>query len=161
MVCYCYLDTPLGRMLLVQRGERLTQAEFDALPPREGTEQVTPLLARAKSQLTQYFQGRRKAFSLPLAPQGTPFQQRVWKALGEIPYGQTRSYGEIARQVGSPRGARAVGMANHRNPIAVLIPCHRVVGQKGKLVGYAGGLWRKEKLLALESEGQKDLSSQE
>lgn len=100
--------------------------------------------------MREYFAGVRWEFTLPLAPKGTPFQQKVWEALRTIPYGQTKSYGEIARQIGSPMGARAVGMANHRNPIAILIPCHRVVGKKGELTGYAGGLWRKQALLNLE-----------
>ena len=150
MISYQLLDTPLGRMLLAQQENALIAAEFDALPRSGWVEASTPLLVSAGRQLTEYFQGRRQEFSLPLAPQGTPFQQRVWWALQTIPYGQTRSYGEIARQVNSPKGARAVGMANHRNPIAVIVPCHRVVGQNGALTGYAGGLWRKEKLLELE-----------
>ena len=150
MISYQLLDTPLGRMLLAQQENALIAAEFDALPRSGWVETSTPLLVSAGRQLTEYFQGQRQEFSLPLAPQGTPFQQRVWWALQTIPYGQTRSYGEIARQVNSPKGARAVGMANHRNPIAVFIPCHRVVGQNGALTGYAGGLWRKEKLLELE-----------
>ena len=150
MVSYQFVDTPLGRMLLAQQENALIAAEFDALPRSGWVETSTPLLALAGRQLAEYFQGQRQEFSLPLAPQGTPFQQRVWSALQTIPYGQTRSYGEIARQVNSPKGARAVGMANHRNPIAVFIPCHRVVGQNGALTGYAGGLWRKEKLLELE-----------
>ena len=107
-------------------------------------------MVQAKAQLSEYFAGTRQEFTLPLSPKGTPFQQKVWAALQTIPYGQTRSYGEIARQIGSPKAARAVGMANHHNPIAILIPCHRVVGQNGALTGYAGGLERKKALLQLE-----------
>ena len=98
----------------------------------------------------EYLAGARRDFDLPLAPQGTPFQQRVWAVLREIPYGQTRSYRELALAAGSPRGYRAVGMANHRNPIPILIPCHRAVGADGSLTGYAGGLELKRKLLELE-----------
>ena len=94
--------------------------------------------------------GRRREFQLPLAPKGTEFQQKVWKALLDIPYGETRSYGEIARAIGNPKASRAVGMANNRNPIAIIIPCHRVIGSTGKLVGYGGGLDKKEFLLNLE-----------
>ena len=140
MVYYCFCHTPLGRMLLAQEEEELILVEFDA----------APLLVQAKAQLSEYFAGTRQEFTLPLSPKGTPFQQKVWAALQTIPYGQTRSYGEIARQIGSPKAARAVGMANHHNPIAILIPCHRVVGQNGALTGYAGGLDRKKALLQLE-----------
>ena len=109
-----------------------------------------PLLGQAKQQLAEYFAGQRQAFDLPLRMQGTPFQQKVWAALREIPYGETRSYGQIAAQVGNPKASRAVGMANNRNPIAIIVPCHRVIGANGSLTGYAGGLSVKEELLALE-----------
>ncbi len=105
---------------------------------------------RTIQQLSQYFAGQRKQFDLPLAPQGTRFQKRVWKELCAIPHGQVRSYQDIARAIGNPKAARAVGMANHRNPIAIIIPCHRVIGKNGALVGYAGGLAMKERLLRLE-----------
>ncbi len=105
----------------------------------------------ATRQLAEYFQGRRRSFDLPLEVRGTPFQQRVWKALRRIPYGETRSYGEIARQVGSPRAARAVGMANHANPVAIVIPCHRVIAAGGALGGYACGIEFKRRLLDLEA----------
>lgn len=150
MANYILCDTPLGRMTLAQQEESLIFAQFDSAPKEDWKQRETPLLCQAKQQLGEYFAGIRREFSLPLSPKGTPFQQKVWAALGTIPYGQTRSYGEIARQIGSPRGARAVGMANHFNPIAILIPCHRVVGQNGALTGYAGGLWRKQALLKLE-----------
>lgn len=150
MVYYSFCETPLGRMLLAQEEGSLIFAQFDAFP-REGWQQAeTPLLARAMEQLSEYFAGMRREFTLRFSPKGTPFQQKVWAALETIPYGQTRSYGEIARQMGSPKAARAVGMANHHNPIAILIPCHRVVGKSGALTGYAGELWRKEALLKLE-----------
>ena len=110
----------------------------------------TPLIQKAASQLREYFDGKRTAFDLPLALCGTDFQNAVWKALQTIPYGQTRSYKDIALLVGSPKAYRAVGMANNRNPIAIIVPCHRVVGSDGSLTGYAGGLAVKERLLALE-----------
>lgn len=110
----------------------------------------TSLIREAAAQLAAYFSGGRAAFDLPIAPKGTEFQQKTWNALLEIPYGETRSYGEIARRIGNPKASRAVGGANNRNPIAIVIPCHRVIGANGALVGYAGGLGVKESLLALE-----------
>ena len=110
-----------------------------------------PLIAETFRELDEYFAGTRREFDLPLDPQGTPFQRKVWEALRRIPCGRTASYKEIAEEIGSPGGSRAVGMANHCNPIAILIPCHRVIGANGKLVGYAGGLERKRKLLELEA----------
>jgi methylated-DNA-[protein]-cysteine S-methyltransferase len=106
--------------------------------------------AAAASQLTAYFDGTLTAFDLPLAPEGTPFQRKVWDGLRAIPYGQTVSYGELARRIGSPAASRAVGLANGRNPIAIIVPCHRVIGSDGSLTGYGGGLDRKRFLLALE-----------
>ena len=109
------------------------------------------MLSEARRQLLEYLAGRRTAFSLPLAPEGgTPFQRQVWRALEAIPFGETRTYGQIAAAVGSPKAVRAVGQANHRNPIPIFIPCHRVVGADGTLTGYAGGLELKRSLLELE-----------
>ena len=107
---------------------------------------------KAKTELTEYFAGQRKSFDLPLEPKGTAFQQSVWRALCEIPYGETVSYGQIAERIGNKKACRAVGMANNRNPIAIIIPCHRVIGAGGKLTGYAGGLDKKEFLLELEAQ---------
>lgn len=115
-----------------------------------GAQDASPLLDAAEAQLREYFAGARRTFDLPLAPHGTEFQQRVWAALRAIPYGETRTYGELAAAIGSPNASRAVGMANHRNPIPIIIPCHRVIGANGTLTGYAGGLEIKRKLLALE-----------
>lgn len=112
----------------------------------------TPLIRKAAKQLNEYLAGKRKAFDLPLEPEGTPFQKAVWKALTGIPYGSTRTYKDIAESIGNPKACRAVGMANNKNPIAILIPCHRVIGTDGKLVGYAGGLDIKKKLLELEKQ---------
>lgn len=110
----------------------------------------TFLIKAAKKQLDEYFEGSRKSFDLPLKPEGTDFQRRVWGALKEIPYGETRSYKEIGQKIGCPKGSRAVGLANNRNPISVMVPCHRVIGADGKMVGYGGGVNIKEKLLILE-----------
>ncbi len=117
----------------------------------------TPLIQEAAKQLKEYLKGKRKAFDLPLAPEGTPFQKAVWQALTGIPYGETRTYREIAETAGKPKACRAVGMANNKNPIAILIPCHRVIGADGKLTGYAGGLDIKEKLLGLENMGLENM----
>jgi len=110
----------------------------------------TPLIKKTAAQLEEYFAGKRKAFDLPLNPQGTEFQKKVWKALQEIPYGKTVSYKDIAEKIGSPKASRAVGGANNKNPISIIIPCHRVIGANGALVGYAGGLDMKRELLELE-----------
>lgn len=111
----------------------------------------TPLLTDGKGQLMEYFEGKRRVFDLPLAPEGTAFRKRVWTALLDIPWGETISYGELARRVDNPKGVRAVGQANHHNPIPILIPCHRVVGADGSLTGYGGGVELKRALLALET----------
>jgi methylated-DNA-[protein]-cysteine S-methyltransferase len=110
----------------------------------------TPLIKKTAKQLDEYFNNKRQIFDLPLILHGTDFQLKVWKALQTIPYGETRSYGEIAAMIGNPKACRAVGMANNRNPIAIIIPCHRVIGHDGSLTGYAGGLKLKQKLLDLE-----------
>lgn len=131
-------------------------AEAASEPERSTQESTTPeeracrLLWQAAAELGEYFAGRRRNFTLPLAPRGTEFQLRVWSELRRIPCGETRTYGEIARAIGQPRACRAVGMANNRNPIAILIPCHRVIGRDGSLTGYAAGLSVKRQLLELE-----------
>lgn len=149
---YCEHPTPLGLIRIVESGGSITRLSLrpSAPPPADAVWQESNTLRAAKRQLEEYFAKERKAFDLPLAPQGTPFQRRVWQALQEIPYGQTRAYKDIASAVGCPRGFRAVGLANNRNPIAIVIPCHRVIGADGKLTGYAGGLALKEELLLLE-----------
>ena len=149
---YQYIDTPVGTLLAAGSEEELFCLS-STKRAQEGWEcRETPALAMAKAQLKEYFAGRRREFSVPLSPQGTDFQKRVWEELCRIPYGETRTYGQIAACVGNPKASRAVGMANHNNPIMILIPCHRVIGSSGKLTGYAGGLWMKEKLLELEKE---------
>lgn len=121
-----------------------------ALEIRQNRSMPSPLQREVDKQMREYFEGKRKEFDLPLRPEGTVFQKKVWNALLEIPFGETRSYQDIANAVGSPKACRAVGMANHQNPIIIVIPCHRVIGKNGKLVGYGGGLSMKEKLLLLE-----------
>jgi methylated-DNA-[protein]-cysteine S-methyltransferase len=144
------IDSPVGRLRIVADGVAIEQIWFvgDDVPLAETDE---PVLAEAVRQLEEYFAGRRTTFDLPLAPQGSGFQQRVWTALREIPYGETISYGELAGSLGLVNGARAVGAANGQNPIAIVVPCHRVIGANGRLVGYAGGLDRKQTLLGLEA----------
>lgn len=118
----------------------------------EGEFLETPVIKEAHQQLMEYLSGERKQFDLPLSPRGTAFQQRVWNALLEIPYGETRSYKQIAEAIGNPKAVRAVGMANNRNPLLIVVPCHRVIGADGKLVGYGAGIEMKEFLLRLEKE---------
>jgi len=128
------------------------QAGRAALAVPSGWRPASEPFEDARTQLAEYFAGRRRRFELPLAMDGTPFQRRVWQALREIPYGRTTSYGELAHRIGrSPSASRAVGMANGRNPIAVVVPCHRVVGADGSLTGFGGGLERKRLLLELEA----------
>lgn len=140
------IETPIGPLTLQADEAAVTAIRFGAV----GAQDASPLLDAAEAQLREYFAGARRTFDLPLAPHGTAFQQRVWMVLRAIPYGETRTYGELAAAIGSPNASRAVGMANHRNPIPIVIPCHRVIGANGTLTGYAGGLEVKRKLLALE-----------
>ena len=146
-------DTPLGAMALAGEEGAVTGLYLPGRPMPRLTSQPTLLLERGREELLEYLAGERRGFDLPLAPAGTPFQQKVWRALEDIPYGQTRSYRDIALAAGCPKGFRAVGMANHRNPIPIFIPCHRVVGADGSLTGYAGGLELKKRLLELEGAG--------
>lgn len=143
-------ETPYGPMALAQEGDALTRLLLPNRPMPRVASHPTPLLLRAQDQLLEYFAGARREFDLPLAPEGTPFRKKVWAALLDIPWGQTRTYRDLAAAVGCPKGFRAVGAANHVNPLPILIPCHRVVGSDGSLTGYAGGLELKRALLALE-----------
>lgn len=149
-ISYQYLDSPSGKLLAVGSEKELycLSTEKEIQPCWECRE--TPVLKLLKEQLREYFEGKRTTFSVPLNLQGTDFQKRVWQELLKIPYGETRTYGQIAAAVGNPKACRAVGMANHHNPVMILVPCHRVVGSNGKLTGYAGGLEMKEQLLKLE-----------
>ena len=151
---YTYLDSPLGPLLLAGDSKGLRRIDFPhqnrpAKPSQSWTENRAGL-KDATQQLNLYFAGKLEDFDLALAPQGTAFQAEVWRRLLEIPYGETISYGELARRIGNPQASRAVGLANGSNPIPIIIPCHRVIGSNGKLTGYGGGLPIKEKLLALE-----------
>lgn len=129
--------------------------EIDFCQAGEGiVNQSSPLTDRVAQQLKEYFQGQRQTFDLPLRAKGTPFQEKVWQALSQIPYGQTRTYKEIAEAIGNPKATRAVGMANNRNPLAIVVPCHRVIGTNGQLTGYAGGIHIKAHLLELEVKSQ-------
>lgn len=143
-------STPLGEMALGEEDGAVVRLFLPNAPTPRLMPRETPLLAEGRRQLLEYLAGERRVFDLPLAPQGTPFQQRVWAALGDIPYGQTRSYRDIAFLMGCPRGFRAVGMACNRNPIPIIIPCHRVIGAGGALTGYAGGTQLKQALLNME-----------
>lgn len=147
-----YLNTQLGWVKITgnakPNNEAITHIDFVATQDQPSNE--TPVLAKAKQQLEEYFAGKRTEFDLPLAPKGTEFQQQVWQELRTIPFGKTTSYQYIAKAVGKPKGSQAVGGANGKNPIAIVIPCHRVIGKNGNLTGYAGGLDKKSWLLALE-----------
>ncbi|PJK04001.1 cysteine methyltransferase [Lysobacteraceae bacterium NML71-0210] len=149
------IDSPVGRLLIATSDEGLHAIEFPQgrHPVKRDAhwqESPHPLLSEAARQLGEYFAGQRHVFDLPLAPQGTDFQQRVWQALRTIPYGQTRSYAQLATAIGQPKAMRAVGAANGRNPLSIVVPCHRVIGADGTLVGFGGGLPVKTFLLRLE-----------
>jgi methylated-DNA-[protein]-cysteine S-methyltransferase len=152
---YDYLDTGLiGTLTLVGDGDGLRHIEFEkekrALTIERQWQQKPSFFEPVKAQLRAYFRGELKRFELALAPQGTAFQLRVWEALKEIPYGQVASYGDIAKAIGNPKAVRAVGGANARNPIPIIIPCHRVIGSDGSLTGFGGGLETKRRLIDLE-----------
>jgi methylated-DNA-[protein]-cysteine S-methyltransferase len=153
-VCYTHIESPAGTLLLAAGEKGLQLISFPegrhARRPEPGWREDRKPLQSTISQLSAYFAGRLQDFDLTLDPHGTPFQLSVWKRLTEIPYGETISYGEMARRIGNPAASRAVGLANGSNPIPIVIPCHRVIGSNGKLTGYGGGLPTKEKLLALE-----------
>lgn len=152
-----YYETAIGMLGVAENGKALTDLFFEnSAPPKDAVINETNLLKEARKQLESYFNGKIKHFDLPLEVQGTDFQKSVWKALQEIPYGETRSYGDIAKRIGNGKASRAVGMANHNNPIAIIIPCHRVIGANGKLVGFGGGLDIKEYLLNLEKKYSED-----
>lgn len=144
--------TKIGTLIIVEKENKISRIETvkanSEYPKGERVE--TKLIKKAYDQISEYLEGKRKNFTLPLLIKGTKFQEKVWNALLEIPYGETRTYGQIAKQIGNEKTSRAVGGANHNNPIMIVVPCHRVIGSNKKLVGYAGGLDIKEKLLKLE-----------
>lgn len=149
MVLGKYIDTEIGRLYLAEEDGFIVMLTSGQAPEIDALGEST-LLTRAAAEVIEYLAGKRREFTVPVKAKGTPFQQKVWAALQQIPYGETRTYGQIALEVGSSKGARAVGMACNRNPVLLLIPCHRVVGSTGKLVGFAAGLSTKEWLLTLE-----------
>ena len=154
---YTYIDTPVGKLMLAgcdDHGLRYIafQCGKGALGPKPEWRQSAAPFRAVERQLREYFQGKRTVFELKRHPKGTPFQRAVWDALLDIPYGETRTYGEIARAIGRPTAVRAVGLANGRNPLPIVVPCHRVIGASGKLVGYGGGLPVKQALLDRERE---------
>lgn len=156
MRCYTQIESPVGALILVADDEGLRRIDFvHGRHPAQrdpSWQEDSAAFDEIVSQLKAYFSGNLHQFTLPLAPEGTEFQQKVWKNLCNIPYGETISYGQLARRIGNPNASRAVGLANGSNPIPIIIPCHRVVGSNGKLTGYGGGLPIKEKLLALEQQ---------
>lgn len=151
-VYYSCMESPLGELLLAGDGQSLQRLELPAERSRPPSDWLrrNDTFREARRQLQAYFDGDLTRFRLPVAPQGSEFQRRVWEALMEIPYGETRSYADIARRIGQPSAVRAVGAANGRNPLPIIVPCHRVIGSDGKLVGFGGGLPAKAKLLELE-----------
>jgi methylated-DNA-[protein]-cysteine S-methyltransferase len=162
MKVFCYVESPIGRLMLTSDGTALTGLYMNLyrnkpskLPGLDDdwiqNATIDPLPAAAR-QLKEYFAGKRREFDLPLRMEGTEFQQRVWRELTKIPFGETRSYGQLAKRLNNPNGSRAVGLANGRNPIAVIVPCHRVIGADGSLTGFGGGLDRKEWLLTHEGQ---------
>jgi methylated-DNA-[protein]-cysteine S-methyltransferase len=153
---YTYLETPIGTLLIAGDDKAVRKIHFPkngkaVAAGKDWTESAHGPVGKAVKQLREYFNGKRADFDLPLAPEGTEFQRTVWRNLQDIPYGETISYGELAKRVGNPKASRAVGAANGQNPIPIVIPCHRVIGANGKLTGFGGGLPTKEALLGLEA----------
>lgn len=154
MIHYRHLDTPIGQLLIAGHAEGLVRVAFEAssqaVPDADWQASPCALLDQAAQELQEYFAGERQQFTVPLAPQGTPFQLAVWQALSDIPYGATCSYRAIATQLDNPKAVRAVGTANGKNPLPIIVPCHRVIGSNGTLTGFTGGLSVKQQLLTLE-----------
>jgi len=148
---YTYVDTPIGAILIAVDGSAIVETYFAGARPKPDWIRDDDAFPEAATQLRDYFAGIRQTFDLPLTPRGTEFQQSVWSALLEIPYGQTTTYSAIANKIGRPAAVRAVGAANGANPIPIIIPCHRVIGANGSLTGFGGGLDVKRQLLALEA----------
>jgi len=154
---YGFYESPCGQMLLVARDEGLSGVYFEgqkyypSIDPTWRRDEQQSVIAQARRELTEYFAGKRQRFELALAPEGTPFQRSIWQAIARVGFGETISYGELAQSAGYPGKARAAGAATGRNPLTIIIPCHRIVASNGALTGYAGGLERKHALLALES----------
>ena len=148
-----FYETIIGSLGIKDDGKNIIEIFFSKEEiPRDLELKESPLIKATMEQLQEYFEGKRKDFDIPMEAKGTEFQKSVWDQLLKVPYGETCSYGEIAKRIGNPKASRAIGMANNRNPISIIIPCHRVIGASGKLVGYGGGLDIKERLLKLEKE---------
>ena len=149
------IETPIGKIYIAEENNKIIEINLDS---KKNNYEIknTMVLNLAEKQLLEYFEGKRKKFDLPLKLKGTPFQEKVWNELLKIPYGETRTYGEIAKNIEKPKAARAVGMANHNNPISIVVPCHRVIGVNNKLVGYGLGLDKKQYLLDLEKKNFKE-----
>ena len=156
---FTYYDSPLGTVTLQANEQGLLGVWFEThttKPEDLGIQEDSfPIFQSVKEQLERYFAGEAVQFDVPIAAKGTPFQQSVWHALTTIPYGETWSYAQLADAIGNPKAVRAVGLANGKNPVSVIVPCHRVIGKNGKLTGYAGGIERKQRLLAIEGIGQE------
>lgn len=151
MINFYYQDLPIGRLYIAEENGFITAVTLNEITATDSCRRCkTAVISEAIKQLSEYFEGKRKSFDLPLRPKGTEFQRKVWAALTEIPYGQVCSYQDIAVKIGNPKAVRAVGGANNKNPIMIIIPCHRVIGKDGSLIGYAGGLHVKEYLLRSE-----------
>ena len=150
------IKTPIGTLYIVEENEKIIEIRYKT-PKDNALEKDTKLLQKAEKEIDEYFKGERKEFDLPLNPKGTEFMKKVWKELQKIPYGKTATYGEIAKRIGNPKASRAVGMANHKNPIPIIIPCHRVVGKNNKMVGYALGISNKKYLLDIECRYKKNV----
>jgi methylated-DNA-[protein]-cysteine S-methyltransferase len=151
MLRYTFTETPIGAILIAGDGEAIVETYFAGAKPKPDWIRDDDALREAANQLQAYFAGERRDFDLPLAPRGTEFQQSVWSALQQIPYGETTTYSTIAERIGRPAAIRAVGAANGANPIPIVIPCHRVIGSNGSMTGFGGGIDVKRKLLALEA----------
>ena len=153
-VYYLEMPSPIGKLTLTCDGKALTAVHMDCGPLKlpKDAKRGHALLEKAREQLNEYFAGKRTEFDLPLAAQGTEFQRKVWARLCEIPFAKTASYGDVAKNVGNAKASRAVGLANGRNPIGIIVPCHRVIGANGTLTGYGGGLERKQWLLDHEKQ---------
>lgn len=146
------MDTKIGRINLIEEDNKIIEIRINKKVEDGIIKKDTPVLKETEKQLEEYFEGKRKTFDVPLNPKGTNFMKKVWTALQNIPYGEVKTYQQIAEEVENPKAARAVGMANHRNPIPIIIPCHRVIGSNSKLVGYALGMDMKKFLLEWEKE---------
>ncbi|PKM96491.1 MAG: cysteine methyltransferase [Firmicutes bacterium HGW-Firmicutes-1] len=149
---YGYLSSPMGNIEIEACEDALISVSF--VDDSTYEESDIPIIQQAKTEFSEFFEGKRNIFDVKYKLSGTDFQIAVWKALTEIPYGKTVSYGYIAQKVGNPKASRAVGGANNKNKLAIIVPCHRVIGANNKMVGYAGGLWRKEGLLQIESQNK-------